>query len=74
MDDRSSATHERRRAQRSNDMPHEGKEDYWLDVDRMINEGLGGGVVSAENGLIEDARPLDREHPPVSDAEIRRDA
>lgn len=25
-----------------------------MDVDRMINEGLGGGMVTRDNGLIED--------------------
>ena len=33
---------------------HEGREDAFMDVDRMINEGLGGGMVTRDNGLIED--------------------
>ncbi|MCU6709208.1 hypothetical protein M6D81_10835 [Paenibacillus sp. J5C_2022] len=35
--------------------PHvEGRDDYFMDVDRMINEGLGGGNVTMHNGLIEE--------------------
>jgi len=36
------------------DTLYEGKEDKFMDVDRMINEGLGGGYVSKDNGLIEE--------------------
>ena len=32
----------------------EGRKDYFMDVDRMVNEGLGGGIVTRDNGLIED--------------------
>jgi hypothetical protein len=34
---------------------HEGKDVYDMDVDRMINEGLGGGQVTVHNGLISDS-------------------
>ena len=34
---------------------HEGKEAYDMDIDRMINEGLGGGQVTLNNGLISDS-------------------
>ncbi len=30
------------------------REDNFLDIDRMINEGLGGGQVTRDNGLIEE--------------------
>lgn len=30
----------------------EGRDEYDMDVDRMINEGLGGGQVTMHNGLI----------------------
>ncbi|WP_410771287.1 hypothetical protein [Fontibacillus sp. BL9] len=33
---------------------HEGREDRFLDIDRMVNEGLGGGNVTLDNGLIEE--------------------
>ena len=48
------------------DSRFEGRDDYFMDVDRMINEGLAGGVVhSAENNTnIEEARDLIREAPP----------
>ncbi|WP_281884564.1 hypothetical protein [Paenibacillus sp. YYML68] len=38
----------------SNDTSHEGRDSYFMDIDRMINEGLGGGMVSMQNGLIEE--------------------
>ncbi|MFC4776127.1 hypothetical protein ACFO9Q_05020 [Paenibacillus sp. GCM10023252] len=34
---------------------HEGREDYDMDIDRMVNEGLGGGTVTLHNGLIEES-------------------
>lgn len=34
------------------DTIHEGKDVYDMDIDRMINEGLGGGQVTLQNGLI----------------------
>lgn len=34
------------------DAIHEGKDVYDMDIDRMINEGLGGGNVTLHNGLI----------------------
>jgi hypothetical protein len=33
---------------------NENREDHFMDVDRMINEGLGGGNVTPHNGLIEE--------------------
>lgn len=36
------------------DAIHEGKDEFDMDVDRMINEGLGGGQVTMQNGLISD--------------------
>jgi hypothetical protein len=36
------------------DPADEGRKDYFMDVDRMVNEGLGGGIVTRDNGLIED--------------------
>ncbi|RED65098.1 hypothetical protein [Cohnella lupini] len=38
--------------QASSDSIHEGKDVYDMDVDRMMNEGLGGGQVTLHNGLI----------------------
>lgn len=38
---------------RDNDF--EGRDAYDMDIDRMINEGLGGGQVSGQNGLIEES-------------------
>ncbi|QHT63028.1 hypothetical protein GXP70_25730 [Paenibacillus lycopersici] len=39
----------------NNDKKHEGRDDYFMDIDRMINEGLGGGTVTLNNGLIEES-------------------
>lgn len=36
------------------DSEHEGRKERFMDIDRMINEGLGGGMVTKDNGLIED--------------------
>lgn len=47
------------------DVDHEGRDRYFLDVDRMINEGLGGGIVSPHGGRIEASRPLEDEAPPI---------
>jgi len=38
--------------QAQDDLIHEGRDMYDMDVDRMINEGLGGGQVTMHNGLI----------------------
>jgi hypothetical protein len=37
------------------DSIHEGKDVYDMDIDRMINEGLGGGQVTVHNGLISES-------------------
>lgn len=34
---------------------HEGRDEHYMDIDRMVNEGLGGGTVSIHNGLIEES-------------------
>ncbi|WP_256759009.1 hypothetical protein [Cohnella sp. WQ 127256] len=36
----------------STDSIYEGRDAYDMDVDRMVNEGLGGGQVTLHNGLI----------------------
>ncbi|MFS0723883.1 hypothetical protein [Paenibacillus sp. 1P07SE] len=33
---------------------HEGRKAYEMDIDRMVNEGLGGGQVTRDNGLIDE--------------------
>lgn len=33
----------------------EGRDDYFMDIDRMVNEGLGGGNVTLQNGLIDES-------------------
>lgn len=37
------------------DAEHEGRSDYFMDIDRMVNEGLGGGNVTPHNGLIDES-------------------
>jgi hypothetical protein len=39
---------------RANDHDEQGREDHFMDIDRMVNEGLGGGTVTLHNGLIEE--------------------
>ncbi|MCA0755731.1 hypothetical protein KP806_11795 [Paenibacillus sp. N4] len=34
---------------------NEGRDDYFMDIDRMVNEGLGGGNVTMQNGLIDES-------------------
>lgn len=48
------------------DLEYEGKDQAYLDIDRMINEGLAGGtVVNRESSTnIEEARELKEEEKP----------
>ncbi|MBM7604238.1 hypothetical protein FS935_15350 [Metabacillus litoralis] len=48
------------------DVNYEGKNKAYLDIDRMINEGLSGGSVHMreETTNIEEARDLKKEDPP----------
>ncbi|GAA4718277.1 hypothetical protein [Brevibacillus fulvus] len=36
------------------DSLYEGRDKHFVDIDRMVNEGLGGGQVTDQNGLIEE--------------------
>jgi hypothetical protein len=44
-----------RRVENNRDTLYEGRDQYDMDIDRMVNEGLGGGQVSDQNGLIEES-------------------
>lgn len=48
------------------DLNYEGKDEAYLDIDRMINEGLSGGSVHMREDTtnIEEARDLVEEKPP----------
>ncbi|MEZ7791036.1 hypothetical protein [Niallia circulans] len=48
------------------DLAYEGKEKAYLDIDRIINEGLAGGtVINRENNTnMEEANELPEEEPP----------
>jgi hypothetical protein len=48
------------------DLNYEGKEKAYLDIDRIINEGLSGGSVHMREDTtnIEEARDLVKEEPP----------
>lgn len=48
------------------DLAYEGRETAFMDVDRMINEGLSGGSVYGRHDTtnIEEARELSKEQPP----------
>ncbi|WP_168123926.1 hypothetical protein [Paenibacillus sp. HB172176] len=45
----------------------EGRDSYDMDIDRMVNEGLGGGNVTLHNGLIAEST-TDTMEPDVPDA------
>ncbi|MFP7295689.1 hypothetical protein [Neobacillus niacini] len=48
------------------DLQYEGKDKVYLDIDRIINEGLSGGSVHSRQDTtnIEEARNLTEEEPP----------
>ncbi|MYL32382.1 hypothetical protein GLW08_06370 [Pontibacillus yanchengensis] len=48
------------------DQQKESREEYEVDVDRMINEGLAGGTVNSlyNRGQIEESRNLPHENEP----------
>jgi len=39
----------------TDDSLYQGRDEEFMDIDRMINEGLGGGQVTLQNGLIEES-------------------
>jgi hypothetical protein len=48
------------------DLKYEGKDEIYLDEDRIVNEGLSGGSVHRKGSTtnIEEARELMKEEPP----------
>ncbi|MBG9443182.1 hypothetical protein LIS77_06240 [Cytobacillus firmus] len=50
----------------SEDVHYEGRDKAYMDIDRIINEGLSGGSVHGRGGdvNIEQARELHEEEPP----------
>jgi hypothetical protein len=46
---------------------YEGRDKSYMDIDRMINEGMAGGTVTGryDHEQIEECRPLYEEEPPV---------
>lgn len=46
---------------------YEGRDKSYMDIDRMINEGMAGGTVTGRYGheQIEESLPLYEEEPPV---------
>jgi hypothetical protein len=57
---------EGKNVQAKTDLQYEGKDKVYLDIDRIINEGLSGGSVHsrARSTNIEEARNLTEEEPP----------
>ena len=49
------------------DLLYEGRDKVYLDIDRMINEGMSGGSVHSRHDStnIEEARDLVEEEPPI---------
>lgn len=50
------------------DSKHEGRDHYFIDVDRMINEGMAGGTVINREDYIQigDTRSFEKEEPPLA--------
>lgn len=57
---------EEKNVQAKTDLQYEGKDKVYLDIDRIINEGLSGGSVHSRHDTtnIEEARNLTEEEPP----------
>ncbi|MGD6801458.1 hypothetical protein [Rossellomorea aquimaris] len=57
----------KKEAEFSPDTHYEGKKEAYLDVDRIVNEGLSGGSVHmrVEVSNIEQSMDLEEEEPPV---------
>jgi hypothetical protein len=56
------------------DSLHEGRDKHFLDIDRMVNEGLGGGLVTDQNGLIEETTTDTMDGAYATDETYRRQA
>ncbi|WP_078381583.1 hypothetical protein [Sutcliffiella halmapala] len=56
----------KKKSKKPSEPSYEGREDYFMDVDRMINEGMAGGNVYERDDYtnIEEARDLIKEDPP----------
>lgn len=56
----------RKEKEKHEDIAFEGREQAYVDIDRMINEGMSGGSVHVrhESTNIEEARELTKEQPP----------
>lgn len=52
--DENSPSNKNHEVAREEDFEYEGRYNYEMDIDRMVNEGLGGGYVTKQNGLIEE--------------------
>jgi hypothetical protein len=48
------------------DSQYEGRDEHYMDIDRMINEGMAGGYVHGHGDAvnIEESRDLAKEEPP----------
>ncbi|WP_349409568.1 hypothetical protein [Pseudalkalibacillus sp. SCS-8] len=46
---------------------YEGRDQSYMDIDRMINEGMAGGTVTGryDHEQISESLPLDEEEPPI---------
>jgi hypothetical protein len=56
----------------SKDNAYEGKDDLYLDIDRMINEGMAGGTVADTEDLRQigyDSGITSQEEPPIIEGE-----
>ncbi|QFT88237.1 hypothetical protein FIU87_06255 [Bacillus sp. THAF10] len=58
---------DKKQKQERKDKNNEGRDEYFMDVDRYINEGMAGGTVFERDHYtnIEEARDLEIEEPPA---------
>ena len=59
--------------QTAGDALNQGRDENFMDIDRMVNEGLGGGNVTVNNGLIEETTTDTMDHPETVLAEETSD-
>ena len=58
---------------KTEDSKYEGRDKFDMDIDRMVNEGMAGGVVhqSYKQAQIEEAIPIMKQEPPYRSKDDR---
>jgi hypothetical protein len=71
-DEEENQRHQRFQEAKEKDVDTQGRGKYWMDVDRMVNEGLGGGHVGPETGRIEQSIELEEEFSKEGDFDLNQ--